>query len=120
VLFRSGDAAAWLRLPAVTATCVLGLLVAVSFLRAVASDRVELRGTARLLSTELAKVFVLRGTLLVVGGVVLPLATTGPLWSAAALVVALTGEIAARYLFFVSVVPAHMAAPYLAISREAA
>jgi Fe-S-cluster-containing dehydrogenase component/DMSO reductase anchor subunit len=115
-----GDAAAWLRLPAVAAGCVLGLLVAVSFLRAVASDRVELRGTARLLSTELAKVFVLRGTLLVVGSIVLPLATTGPTWSAAALVIALSGEITARYLFFVSVVPAHMAAPYLAISREAA
>jgi hypothetical protein len=32
---------------------------------------------------------------------------------AAALLVALSGEIVGRYLFFVSVVPKHMAAPYL-------
>jgi hypothetical protein len=33
---------------------------------------------------------------------------------------AVAGELVARYLFFVSVVPTHMAAPYLSIGREAA
>jgi len=37
-----------------------------------------------------------------------------------ALLLALAGEIAGRYLFFVSVVPRHMAAPYLAAGSEAA
>jgi hypothetical protein len=37
-----------------------------------------------------------------------------------ALGTALAGEILGRYLFFVSVVPRHLAAPYLASAREAA
>ncbi|MND03637.1 hypothetical protein D3C83_235610 [compost metagenome] len=38
----------------------------------------------------------------------------------AALVLALAGEALGRYLFFVSVVPKHLAAPYLAAASEAA
>jgi hypothetical protein len=96
------------------------LLVAVRFLRLIASDAVELRGTARLLSTTLRVPFIARGALLALGGVVLPLAvSSGPsVW--AALVVALAGEVLGRYLFFVSVVPKHMATPYLEAGSEAA
>jgi DMSO reductase anchor subunit len=106
------------------------VLVAVRFLRLIAADSLELRGTARLLSTVLRRPFVARGALLVAGAIVLPL-VAGPAgeqtWLfggraafAAALAVTLAGEIAGRYLFFVSVVPMHMTAPYVASGREAA
>jgi hypothetical protein len=39
---------------------------------------------------------------------------------AVALALALASEILGRYLFFVSAVPKHLAAPYLATAREAA
>jgi formate dehydrogenase iron-sulfur subunit len=106
------------------------VLVAVRFLRLIAADSMELRGTARLLSTVLRRTFIARGALLVAGAIVLPL-VAGPLgeqsWLfggraafAAGLVVALIAELAGRYLFFVSVVPMHMTAPYVASAREAA
>jgi DMSO reductase anchor subunit len=99
------------------------------FLRLIASENLELKGTARLLSTVLRGHFVSRGCLLAVGGVVMPLlvASRGDLptlWSAlamgAALALAMSGEILGRYLFFVSVVPRQMAAAYLPAAREAA
>jgi hypothetical protein len=75
--------------------------------------------------------------LLVVAGIALPLlaggapAATGPgdfvpfmsrgaLIMSVALVLAGAAEILGRYLFFVSVVPQHAAAPYLAAGSEAA
>jgi hypothetical protein len=50
----------------------------------------------------------------------LPLVAQGTalVWLAAAL--ALAAEVAGRYLFFVSVVPTHMASPYLEMGSEAA
>jgi hypothetical protein len=106
------------------------LLLALRFLRCIASDSVELRGTARLLSTVLRRTFLLRGALLALGAVGLPLLVMPLLVSDSglvtvavmvlALVLALSGEILGRYLFFVSVVPKHMAAPYLAAGNEAA
>jgi DMSO reductase anchor subunit len=71
----------------------------------------------------LKKQFVARGLLLAVGAVVLPLAATpdaGMLIFVPALLAALGGEILGRYLFFVSVVPKHLAAPYVAAASEAA
>src|SRR5688572_15101211 len=99
------------------------VLLALRFFRCIASDSLELRGTARLLSTVLARKFVLRGVLLGVGAIALPLAgasDAGVLVFAAALCCALMGEILGRYLFFVSVVPKHLAAPYVAAASEAA
>jgi Fe-S-cluster-containing dehydrogenase component/DMSO reductase anchor subunit len=101
------------------------LLLALRFLRCISSDSVELRGTARLLSTVLRRALLVRGTLLAAGAVMLPLiASSFPVSPVApmtlALVLALGGEIVGRYLFFVSVVPKHMAAPYLAAGSEAA
>jgi Fe-S-cluster-containing dehydrogenase component/DMSO reductase anchor subunit len=93
------------------------LLIAARFFRLIAADSIELRGTARLLSSVLASRFLLRGALLVVGGA-LPLAV--PQWMPLALVLALAGELLGRYLFFVSVVPKHMTTPYLAMGSEAA
>jgi DMSO reductase iron-sulfur subunit len=89
------------------------------FLWLVASDSFERQASARLLSTTLAKTLVLRGALLIAGGIVLPLGGGG-LVRLAALVVALGGEILGRYLFYVSVVPKNIAAPYLAAQERAA
>jgi Fe-S-cluster-containing dehydrogenase component/DMSO reductase anchor subunit len=96
------------------------LLIALRLVRLVASDRIELRGTARLLSTTLRRPFLARVALVGVGGVALPLADSSPALSAAALALALAGEIVGRYLFFASVVPTHMTAPYLETGSEAA
>ena len=70
--------------------------------------------------------FVTRCILLALGGVVLPLLSNGAGWwggasgAAIALALAGSGELLGRYLFFVSVVPRHMAAPYLRLDGEAA
>jgi DMSO reductase iron-sulfur subunit len=89
------------------------------FLWLIASDSFELHASARLLSTTLAKTLLLRGALLIAGGIVLPLSGSG-LARFAALAVAFGGEIAGRYLFYVSVVPKNIAAPYLATQERAA
>ena len=96
------------------------ILTALHFVRLVAADSVELNGTARLLSTTFKPHLLARGLLLAGGGVVLPLVATAsaPVWAAFAL--ALSGEVVGRYLFFVSVVPKHMATPYLELGSEAA
>ena len=96
------------------------VLLAVRFLSLIGADAIELRGTARLLSTTLRTQLIGRGVLLAVGGVVLPLVVRQPRLLWAALCLALAAEIAGRYLFFVSVVPKHMASPYLEIGSEAA
>ena len=86
------------------------------------------KGTARLLSTVLAGRLLLRGVLLAVGAVALPLIVVGAAcWLGAAVpavrgarwpALALAGEILGRYLFFVSVVPKHLAAPYIAVGKR--
>jgi len=100
------------------------VLVALRFVRLVATDSIELKGTARLLSTTFKPQFMARAVLLGAGGIVLPLvassATTGRVLPWAAFALALAGEIVGRYLFFVSVVPTHMATPYLELGSEAA
>jgi formate dehydrogenase iron-sulfur subunit len=78
-------------------------------LRLMRSEEFEMRASARLLSQDLERVFVARLALLVLGGIVLTLAGFPILALAAALV----GELAGRYLFFVSVVPRNMALPWL-------
>jgi Fe-S-cluster-containing dehydrogenase component/DMSO reductase anchor subunit len=103
------------------------IVMALLFFRCIASDTLELRGTARLLSTVLATRVLARGALLALGAIVLPLLGAGyvpngvgPYLALSALTLAVAGEIIGRYLFFVSVVPRHLAAPYLAAAREAA
>jgi Fe-S-cluster-containing dehydrogenase component/DMSO reductase anchor subunit len=116
----------WLA-PAAVATAMAQLVVlAVRFLNLTAAESVELRGTARLLSTVLASRFLARGLLLIAGGVVLPLLWGSPgAWSgwvaaSVSLLLTLASELLGRYLFFVSVVPRHMATPYLAMEVDAA
>ena len=120
-----GDAR-WLAVASATMAGGQFVLLAVRFLRCIASDSLELKGTARLLSTVFAKHLVLRGVLLAAGAIVLPLFLTSVeadlqvgLW-VLALALAIGAEMLGRYLFFVSVVPTHMAAPYVAVESEAA
>jgi DMSO reductase anchor subunit/ferredoxin len=111
---------ATLQVPMAAFAALVTLAIGIGFLRLIASDSVELRGTARLLSRELAPLFLARIGLLIFGAIVLPLAFAGPAALVTALAVALAGEIVGRYLFFVSVVPKHMTTPYLAMGSEAA
>jgi len=92
---------------------------ALRFLRLNASDFFERQATARLLSTVLASRFLLRGALLIAGGIALPLLTPTHVGFAAAFIAALAGEILGRYLFYVSVVPKNIAASYIASGLEA-
>ena len=78
------------------------------------SDEFELRASARLFGNDLKNRLMVRIALLITGGIVLPLMHL----PAAALLVAIAGELLGRYLFFVSVVPRNMAASFL--RKEAA
>lgn len=89
------------------------------FLWLIGSDEFELQASARLLSTTLARTFLLRGALLLAGGIALPLSGFS-IARFAGLALAVAGEIAGRYLFYVSVVPKNIAAPYLAAQERAA
>jgi DMSO reductase iron-sulfur subunit len=123
----------WLAIGAATMASAQFVLLALRLFRCISSDSLELRGTARLLSTVLASRLVLRGVLLALGAVALPLLAAGPQWfvpdapgtgpaafvMAAALAMAIAAEIVGRYLFFVSAVPKHLAAPYIASASEA-
>jgi hypothetical protein len=51
--------------------------------------------------------------LLALGAIALPLFTSQPIVLWLAFVLAAAAEITGRYLFFVSAVPKHLAAPYL-------
>jgi DMSO reductase anchor subunit len=93
---------------------------AVKFLRLTSSDSFELEASAKLLSTVLAPRLVLRGSLLVAGGIALPLVSPGREGLVMAFAAALGAEILGRYLFYVSVVPKNIAAPYLSTKPEAA
>jgi DMSO reductase anchor subunit/ferredoxin len=110
--------ARWLAVAAATMAGAALVVLALRFFRLSASDGIELQASARLLSTTLATRLILRGTLLALGAIAVPLFTVHPvaLWLSLALV--LGGETLGRYLFFVSAVPKHMAAPY--VGSEAA
>ncbi|HUR42419.1 MAG TPA: DmsC/YnfH family molybdoenzyme membrane anchor subunit [Verrucomicrobiae bacterium] len=104
------------RLLGVAAASMAGaqiVMLALRFLRLSASDGVELRASGTLLATTLKSRFVLRGALLAIGGIALPLFTAHPAVLWLAFITALTAEMLGRYLFFVSAVPKHMMAPYL-------
>jgi Fe-S-cluster-containing dehydrogenase component/DMSO reductase anchor subunit len=89
------------------------VVLALRFFRLSGSDAVELRASARLLATTLRTLFIARGVLLALGAVALPLFSSRPLALWLAFAIVLTGETIGRYLFFVSAVPKHAAAPYL-------
>ena len=127
-MIGAGDAR-WLAPASAAVGVAIAVVLMLCFLRLIASENLELKGTARLLSTVLRSHLVIRGCLLAIGGVVMPLlvasrgdlpALASAMAMGAALALALAGEILGRYLFFVSVVPRQMAAAYLPAAREAA
>ena len=90
-------------------------LAGLDSIRAVIRNVTE-QASARLLSSDLARLFLLRLALLAFGGAALPLTGYAVLGFAAAF----AGEILGRYLFFVSVVPKNMAMTFFGQQREAA
>ncbi len=67
----------WLAIAAAAMAGGQFLLLALRFLRCIASDSIELRGTARLLSTVLRRTLLIRGALLALGAIALPLLVSG-------------------------------------------
>jgi len=110
----------WLITAAVIAAGLQLLNLMVKFLWLVSSDTFELKASARLLSSQLRTLLLLRSALLLLGGIVLPLQSHGAVSLAVVLAITFCGEIAGRYLFFVSVVPKNMAAAYLSGHKAAA
>jgi formate dehydrogenase iron-sulfur subunit len=103
----------WLAVAAATMASAQFVTLALRFFQLSASDIVELRASATLLATTLAMRLVMRGGLLALGAIALPLFTSHPAALWVAFLLALGAETLGRYLFFVSAVPKHMAAPYL-------
>ncbi len=96
------------------------VVLALRYFRLALADRAELRGAARLLATVLRPWLIVRGALLVAGGVAIPLAAPTPTGLLVALLAATAGEVVGRYLFFASAVPTHLAAAYLPLGSETA
>jgi Fe-S-cluster-containing dehydrogenase component/DMSO reductase anchor subunit len=105
--------ARWLGVAAAALAGAQLVTLALRFLRLTTADTVELRASAALLGTRLATHLLARGALLAFGAIALPLFTSHPAALVVGFVLALAGEAVGRYLFFVSAVPKHMAAPYL-------
>lgn len=113
-------ARSWLVTFAIAAAGLQLLNLAIKFLWLVSSDTFELKASARLLSSQLRSLLIVRSTLLILGGIVLPLRSEGIGGLVLALALAFVGEILGRYLFFVSVVAKNMAASYLGSQKAAA
>jgi Fe-S-cluster-containing dehydrogenase component/DMSO reductase anchor subunit len=134
-----GDAR-WLTGVAASMAAAQLVVFAMHFFACSTSDVLALKGTARLLSSVLAPRLLIRGALLIAGAMVLPVIAAGVhsdlrlapgvlgshapsiavVLTAGGLAAATASEIIGRYLFFVSVVPQHQAAPYVPMGREAA
>jgi len=110
----------WLLLTSVVAASGTLLNLAMKFLRMTSSDEFELKASALLLSSVLRIRLLIRGVLLVIGGIALPLYSTTRAEIRIALAVVAVGEVLGRYLFFVGVVPKNMAGSYLSSPKEAA
>lgn len=111
-----GDPRGLLVYCAVGAASAQLMIQMVKFLWLANSEEFELRASSRLLGKELRRLLLSRFALLIVGGIILPLAA----YPLAALIAGLAGELLGRYLFFVSVVPKNMAMSFLGSQQEAA
>jgi len=89
------------------------------FLWLTRSEIFELRASALLLSGRFRQQFLIRLGILVVAGIVLPLALEGAWARVGTLLLALAGEWLGRWLFFVSVVPKNIAAAFTTVRRAA-
>jgi len=108
VLAMNVSSAPWL--PYATAVGGAAQLITqtLKFLWLSRSDQFELRASSLLLAGLLRRWFLLRLAILLIAGIVLPIATA----NGAALILALAGEWLGRWLFFVSVVPKNTAAAF--------
>ena len=115
-LFAAATGAGSPRLLAVAAAAMAGaqlVVLATKFFNLSGGDTVELRASSKLLATTLRRHLMARGILLALGAIALPLFTSQPIVLWLGFLLALAGETIGRYLFFVSVVPKHLVAPYL-------
>jgi DMSO reductase anchor subunit len=92
----------------------------VKFLWLSRSEEFELRASSLLLSGRLQRAFLLRMGLLVLAGIVSPIAFGPGIAAIGAFALALAGEFLGRWLFFVSVVPKNVAAAFSVTPRAAA
>jgi len=76
-------------------------------------DTIELKASSKLLATTFRWQLIVRGLLLALGAIALPLFSPSPAVLSLAFALALISETIGRYLFFVSAVPKHLVAPYL-------
>jgi DMSO reductase anchor subunit len=115
-LFAAATGAGSARRLAVAAAIMAGaqlVALAIKFFNLSGGDAVEMKASAKLLSTKFRPHLIARGVLLALGAIALPLFTSAPAALWAALGLALAAETIGRYLFFVSAIPKHLAAPYL-------
>ena len=120
-LFAAASGAGSVRALAVGAAVMGGaqlIVLATKYFNLSGGDAIELRTSAKLLATKFRWHLIARGTLLALGAIALPLFTSQAVVIWIAFVLALAGETLGRYLFFVSAVPTHLAAPY--VGNEAA
>jgi DMSO reductase anchor subunit len=108
----------WINWVAAAGAALQLLTQALKFLAMSQSEVFELRASSLLLSGIARKPFLLRLGLLV-ALIALPLTTASVAVNAAALALALGGEILGRWLFFVTVVPKNIAAAFTTGGRAA-
>jgi DMSO reductase anchor subunit len=111
-------APAWLRWAATAGASSQLLTQLFKFLWLSRADTFELRGSSLLLSGRLRSLFVTRLSVLVLGGVLLPLIARSGWQLTIAFLAVLAGEWLGRYLFFVSVVPKNIAAAFTSGERS--
>jgi len=115
-LFAAATGAGSPRRLAVAAATMAGaqiVVLAIKFFNLAAGDTIELKASSKLLATTFRGPLIARGVLLALGAIALPLFTSQATALWLAFVLALAAETIGRYLFFVSAVPKHLAAPYL-------
>ena len=89
------------------------VVLALKLFRLSGGGHVELQASSGCSRRRFGARLIARGVLLALGAIALPLFTSShPLFGVRS-ALALAGEIIGRYLFFVSAVPKHLAAPYL-------
>lgn len=103
---------------AVAASAQLGAQIA-RLLWMTGHTAVENQASSSLLLHRLRNIFLARLGLLLAGGVVLPLMTPSRVSSLCALLLALTGELVGRWLFFVGATPKNIASGFLAPEKTA-
>jgi len=115
-LFAAATGAGSTRALAVAVASMAGVqfvVLTTKYFNLTSADTIELRMSAKLLATRFRWHLIARGALLALGAIALPLFTPHRAVVWIAFVLTLTSETIGRYLFFVSAVPKHLAAPYL-------